>query len=117
MNTPHKKPPAAFLYVTIMPILLAILYLIGTANMDYGYYTFIRIATLILLGIFLFAYMSYTDSFINFPNVTAIIIMILFNPITPIYLSKSVWIVFDIISAIVLVIDSLYILIAKRNVD
>lgn len=92
-----------------MPLIMAVLYLIAIADLDYGYYTFLRIISLIMLGIFVFVYYGATESFLNFPCISAIFIIILFNPITPIYLDSSTWLILDLISAAVMFLITIYI--------
>jgi len=67
------------------------------AEWPYGYYTILRWITcrtsiLVVLQAF--------EKNINWAKVIFIIIAILFNPLVPIYLSRSTWIPLDIITAI-----------------
>lgn len=109
-----KSASGTIKYCVIMPLVLAVLYFIAIADLAYGYYTFIRIISLVMLGIFIVAYCMVCDqakiSLLNFPNITAAIILILFNPIFPIYMDKSTWIVFDVIAAIAMVAVSIFVL-------
>lgn len=98
-------------FCLIMPLIMAVLYLIAVADLDYGYYTFLRIISLIMLGIFVIVYYGATESFLNFPCIAAIFIAVLFNPIAPIYMSAEVWAVLDVISAVVMIAIFVYILV------
>lgn len=89
-------------YGVIMPIVLSLLYFVGTADLDYGYYTFLRIVSFIFIIILIIAYCSWADSSLAYCTVTLGILLILFNPIIPIELEKETWIVFDIISGILM---------------
>ncbi len=79
---------------------LCALYLIGVADLDYGYYTFLRIASLIALVSLILVYWSETVNALNPVTIIGGVILILFNPIFPIYLDKEIWVVLDIISAV-----------------
>ena len=74
-------------------ILVAIFLFIGILNFPYGYYTFLRIFVTIS-SIYLFLMKKSQLS------VVGLLIAILFNPVFPIYLSKDIWIVIDLISGI-----------------
>ena len=110
----NKKMSASIKYCILMPIVLAVLYLIGIADLAYGYYTFLRIFSLIFLGIFIVSYcMTCADlnlSCLNFPNIAAGAVLILFNPLFPIYMDKDTWVIFDAISAVVMFVISIYVL-------
>lgn len=106
-----KSASSQLKFCLVMPLVLALLYLIGAdGTLDYGYYTFIRVISLIMLGIFIFAYYSVRGTLLNFPSIAAIFVMVLFNPIAPIHMSSDTWAVLDVISAISLVAVSIYIL-------
>lgn len=103
-SSPSKK------YCAIMPLILSIFYFIAIADLDYGYYTFIRILSLVFLGIFIIVYGAFKESFFNFPCIASLIILILFNPIVPITFESNTWKVFDIISGLVMIVISIYIM-------
>jgi hypothetical protein len=67
------------------------------AEWTYGYYTLLRWITCIAAT--LVAFQAFEKN-INWAKVVFIIIAILFNPLAPIYLSRSTWIPIDIITAI-----------------
>ncbi len=68
-------------------ILIAILLVLGVFNMPYGFYQFLRIAVCIF-GIIQFILLFKEKS-----NWIALyfVLMVLFNPVWPIYLDKSLW--------------------------
>jgi len=82
-------------------IILSIIMLFGTiAEWPYGYYTFLRWITCI--SSILVAFQAFEKN-IDWAKVVFVIIAILFNPLAPIYLSRSIWIPIDIITAILLI--------------
>ena len=72
----------------------------AVAEWPYGYYTFLRWLTCIA-SIFVVFQAFYKN--IDWAKVVFIVIAILFNPIAPIYLSRSTWIPLDIITAILFI--------------
>ncbi|MBI9073352.1 MAG: hypothetical protein JEY94_17250 [Melioribacteraceae bacterium] len=86
-----------------LKIVCIVLLLLGTMKLPYGYYTFLRIAITIVSGIFAFQNFEKMDTQNN--KIWMIIfgaIVILFNPLIPIYLSKGTWAIIDILVAGVL---------------
>ena len=77
---------------------------IALVDLPIGYYTFLRIVVTIgAIG----AIISETENGINFWVITFGIIVILFNPIIPIYLNdKYAWMPIDIITAVLFLIKS-----------
>ena len=75
------------------------LLLFGAFNLPYGYYTFLRIA--VTLYTLLLAFYAHDRSKTNIV-ILFIGIAILFNPLIPIYLSKDIWRIIDIVTAILL---------------
>ncbi len=101
-------------------LIFAALYLIATADLEYGYYTFIRLLSIIgmpVLMFFWFILLDSDDTFISPVTITLFIILLLFNPAHPIYLDKETWVILDIISAIALLIIGTYVWFKKRNID
>ena len=79
-------------------VILSILMLFGAiAEWPYGYYVLLRWITCITS--ILVAFQAFEKN-IDWVKVVFIVIAILFNPLTPIYLSRSTWIPLDIITAI-----------------
>lgn len=85
----------------------AALLLIGIADLDIGYYTFMRIVVF-LAGCFI-TFVSYKESDkVNFWTVAFALIAILFNPIIPVYLhDKDTWAVLDFICAVIFIIKGI----------
>lgn len=79
-------------------IILTILMLFGAiAEWPYGYYSILRWITCITS--ILVAFQAFEKN-IDWAKVVFIIIAILFNPLAPIYLSRSTWVALDIVTAI-----------------
>ena len=79
-------------------IILTIFILFGAiAEWTYGYYILLRWITCI--ASILVAFRAFEKK-IDWAKVVFIVIAILFNPLAPIYLSRSTWIPIDIITAI-----------------
>lgn len=84
-------------YVWLIPIAVLI---IATAKLPYGYYTFARILVCSVAG--LVALASWDDGKIaRLFAVLLIFVAILFNPLIPIYLTRSTWFYLDIGTAII----------------
>ena len=83
-------------------IICAALLLIGIINLPIGYFTFLRI--IVTIGS-LAVVLNEFENGISFWVITFGLILILFNPIIPIYLhNKSAWMPIDLISGIVFLI-------------
>ena len=85
----------------------AALLLIGIADLDIGYYTFMRIV--VFLASCFTAFVSYKENEkVNFWVAIFALIAILFNPIIPIYLhDKDTWAVLDFICAVIFIIKGI----------
>ena len=82
-------------------VILSIFMLFGAiAEWPYGYYTLLRWITCI--ASILVAFQAFEKN-IDWAKVVFIVIAILFNPLAPIYLSRSTWIPLDIITAILFI--------------
>ena len=82
-------------------VILSILMLFGAvAEWPYGYYTILRWITCITS---ILVVLQAFEKNINWAKVIFIIIAILFNPLAPIYLSRSFWIPLDIITAVLFI--------------
>lgn len=76
--------PAALLLLALIPL-------------PYGYYTFLRIVVTLCAALAAFEfYMSAKWRFISYIFIG---IAILFNPVLPIYLTRTIWAPFDVIVA------------------
>jgi len=82
-------------------IILSIIMLFGAiAEWPYGYYTFLRWFTCITA---IFITLQAFEKNLDWAKVVFIVIAIIFNPLVPIYLSRSIWISIDIITAILFI--------------
>ncbi len=83
-------------------IILSIFMLFGAiAEWPYGYYTLLRWITCI--SSILVALQAFEKN-IDWAKVVFIVIVILFNPLVPIYLSRNIWIPLDIVTAILFIL-------------
>jgi hypothetical protein len=82
-------------------VILTIFMLFGAvAEWPYGYYTILRWITCITSIIVV---LQAFEKNIDWAKVVFIVIAILFNPLAPIYLSRSIWISLDIITGILFI--------------
>ena len=82
-------------------IILTILMLFGAiAEWPYGYYSILRWITCITS---ILVVLQAFEKNIDWAKVVFIVIAILFNPLFPIYLSRSTWIPLDIITAMLFI--------------
>jgi hypothetical protein len=85
-------------------IIAGVLLLLGIpTGWPYAYYTLLRWAICILAAIV--AYRFYDSKSTSWTVVFAAI-AVLFNPIAPVYLNKSVWVTIDLISTVLFFIGS-----------
>lgn len=85
----------------------AALLLIGIADLDIGYYTFMRIVVFLASGFISLINYKEQDK-VNFWVVAFALIAILFNPIIPVYLhDKDTWAVLDFICAVLFLIKGI----------
>lgn len=91
----------------IQPLIIAAILFISIGDLPYVFYTLMRIIVPILSAIFVFCLYLYKDKFssIFIPN---ILIVLLWNPIFPVYLDKETWIVIDAIAGISQIIMFFY---------
>ncbi|NOX37702.1 MAG: hypothetical protein GXO78_09215 [Calditrichaeota bacterium] len=82
--------------------MIATLLMIAIADLPYGYYIFLRIAvTLVAITM---ANMAYRQKH-SYWMMLFIAIAILFNPIIPVYLDKEIWIVIDLVVALLFIVS------------
>lgn len=91
----------------ILPLVIAAILFISIAELPYGFYTFMRIVVPLLSIIYLFFGYIAEDKFslMLIPN---ILIVILWNPILPVYLDKDTWVVIDAIAGICEIVVAFY---------
>lgn len=83
-------------YIRLIPTLMLFGALLS--NLPYGYFQILRWTTCITAAFFAYESMSWFKPPVPF---IYLIIAILFNPILPIHLSRSIWIVLDVITGII----------------
>ena len=103
----------------VIGLILGILYLVGMADLDYGYYTFLRIVSFLAIPIFLYSYWHIHENEdimkIDVTHIITGIVWVLFNPILPIHLSKDLWMFFDFISAMIFFALDIYLIVLYRR--
>ncbi len=83
--------------IRYLPLIAAILLIVGCFRLPIGYYTFLRIVVCIVAVILLF---YPKNKSITYRHIINGLVAILFNPIIPIYLhSKMAWVVIDALVA------------------
>ena len=95
MNTSEKKTPFILWLTPIILLLVAIF------PLPYGYYTFLRTAMFIFCGVLI--YWHYVKE--NLDDLWFVIlggIAVLYNPIIPIHLTKEIWTVLNLVTALAL---------------
>lgn len=94
-----KNCPASAKFSMGCSIVFAILFFIGSLNLEYGYYEFLRVMLFIFIPIFIITYSSsfnyariFTfEDFRSVPIFLNIIMYILFNPVAKFSFSSDVW--------------------------
>lgn len=100
-----KKGSFTFKYCFLTSMIMPIFYFIAIFSMPYEYYVFLQIITLIFVGGFACAYANNSDSMFNYPCISSWILVILFNPIVPFEFGKGLWIFFDIVAFVALLVS------------
>ena len=95
MNKRENETVKLFLF----PLIIAAILFLSIAELPYGFYTFMRIVVPFLSVIYLFFAFMFTDGF-NLMHIPNILIVILWNPIVPVYLDKETWVIIDVIFGI-----------------
>lgn len=80
--------------------IVSILLLIGVFNLPIGYYTLLRICVTGICTYYLREEVNKNNTKTNTSIILLGVLVILFNPIIPIYLNKGIWIIIDLLSAI-----------------
>ena len=78
--------------------IVAVLLLIAMLPLPYAYYQLLRIVVTIVAAIY--AYSFYENNHMPKAIIFGVIVLI-WNPIFPIYMDKSVWLILDIIGAVI----------------
>lgn len=83
----------------ILKIVIAFCLLLGILSLPIGYYTYLRIAVSIAALIIIIQ--NYKQGF-SIWNMLFVLLVILFNPIFPIYFNnKEIWIIIDFAAALI----------------
>lgn len=89
-----NKPSLALWLIPAVMLVLALFHL------PYGYYTLLRIVVTACS-----AYLSYLEYIgtqkLSFFVITFVLFAVLFNPIVPVYFSKSIWSGIDLLAALI----------------
>jgi FtsH-binding integral membrane protein len=85
----------------------AVLMAIATARLPYGYYTFLRIVTCGAGILFAFAAWNRGQTGQILAIVT-VLLAILFNPILPVHLARTIWFKLNLLGAAVFTIDAAF---------
>ncbi len=102
METTEQRLPLA------LWIAAAIVLVVATFPLPYGYYTFARIATCLASGILAWTCFSSRPSAPTW-GVLLVGIAILFNPLIPIYLKRQTWFWVDLVSAIIVLAHMVFV--------
>ena len=100
----------------ILPLIIAVILFISIAELPYGFYTVMRIIVPLLSAIYLFFSYMLKDKFdlMLIPN---ILIVVLWNPIIPVYIDKETWVVIDAIAGISQIIMAFYAYQLEKKTD
>lgn len=82
-------------------LILSILFLLCLAPMPYGFYSMIRFVAMIAFAIYAYAYYEKKN---NRLAITFLSLAILFQPLLPIYLGRTLWNIVDVAVAVFLII-------------
>ena len=94
-----KKINQVTFWKMAIPVILIALLLISIADMEYGYYQFLRIA--VFLGSIAHGFIcAFTCRNLSYILVPLAVMAIVWNPISPLYLVKETWVICDIVGAI-----------------
>lgn len=92
-----------------LKLILALLFLLCLAPMPYGFYSLVRFVAMIAFAIYAYIYHEKKN---NKLAITFLSLAILFQPLLPIYLGRTLWNIVDVLVAIFLII-----LFIKENND
>ena len=82
-------------------LILAALFLLCLADMPYGFYTLVRFVAMIAFAVFAYSYYEKKD---NKLAIAFLSLAVLFQPLLPIYLGRTLWNIVDVIVAVFLII-------------
>lgn len=84
--------------IWFLPILML---LFSFLHLPYGYYTLLRIVVTCCIGYLVYLEYALNDS-LSLSVILLAFLVILFNPIIPVYFSRSIWTTLDIFTILVL---------------
>ena len=84
-----------------LKFILALLFLLCLAPMPYGFYSLVRFVAMIAFAIYAYIYHEKKN---NKLAVAFLSLAILFQPLLPIYLGRTLWNIADVIVAIFLIV-------------
>ena len=95
-------------------VVAGVLLLIAIAPLEYGYYTFLRIAvTVTAVWVVVAAVRSRQDGWV----VAGAIVAILFNPVIPVWLTKGIWTPIDIGTSVLVVLAGVFVRVRRERVS
>lgn len=95
----------------LIKFILSILLLICLFDMPYGYYQFVRFATMVGMG--LFALKAYENSGKN-ETILYAVLALMFQPFLKLSFGREIWNVIDVVVAIILILSVIYSLKKKK---
>lgn len=101
----HKQYNKTIFLISIFSLTIAMF------PMPYGYYQILRFLIFILMGYI--AFNEYNDKYLNKIFVLSIILVILYNPLKPIFFTRNIWLFINIYS--ILSILFIFFLSQKNN--
>lgn len=117
-NNGKQKLPSNVTFCVAASCFMAILYLIGMADLEYGYYSLLRIFSFLVLPLIVLVFFTISEKLLTVFNCVIAVIWILFNPVAPIYLDKDTWVILDAICGLAMYVYGFYALIYyKRHGD
>ena len=84
-----------------LKLILVLLFLLCLAPMPYGFYSLVRFVAMIAFAIYAYIYHEKKN---NKLAVAFLSLAILFQPLLPIYLGRTLWNIVDVIVAIFLIV-------------
>lgn len=84
-----------------LKLILALLFLLCLAPMPYGFYSLVRFVAMIAFAIYAYIYHEKKN---NKLAVAFLSLAILFQPLLPIYLGRTLWNIVDVLVAIFLIV-------------
>ena len=93
----------------LLPLGIALVLFISIFKLPYGFYTFARIIVCGASVFLTWLMWAFNNGMFSFWQVPTVLIAVLWNPVTPIYLDKGTWRVLDIVGIVVCIAESIYV--------